>query len=190
MNRQRRQRVAVSACAPAIHAVARMALLILALVLALATIALGQGPLPEGVPDVLSPGTRDDWRAFHVGNAEDDPNFPLIMFVNTAGHQPTAVLMAVNAQNGTDRWSLESDPVVLIALFAHPPTIARVYYDTGFAQEGRATGQYAVLQDPEPEVVGSLMRSGMAARQQAPEDRSAPRQPSAAAEWPAAGEVE
>lgn len=181
MNRQRRQRVAVSASAPAIHAVARMALLILAFVLAMATMALGQGPLlPEGVPDVLNPQTRDEWRAFHVGNVEDDPNFPLIMFVNAAGHQPAAVLLAVNAQNGTDGWSLAADPVILIALFADPRTITRLYYDTGFTQDGRATGQYTVLQNPGPEVVGSLMRSGKAAAQQ----KAAGDRPAAAPERP------
>jgi hypothetical protein len=161
-----------------------MALLILAFVLAMATLALGQGPLPEGVPDVLSPETRDAWRAFHVGNVEDDPNFPLIMFVNAAGHQPAAVLLAVNAQNGRDQWSLTSDPVILIALVADPRTITRLYYDEGFTQDGRATGQYTVLQYPEPDVVGSLLRSGISAQQKAVGDASAapPERPSASPE--------
>jgi hypothetical protein len=121
--------------------------------------AQAQSRFPDGVPDVLSPRSPAEWRAVQVGNVDGNPDFPVIVFVNTTGAQPAAVMMALDAQNGTDRWSLASDPVVLIALFADPNTITRLYFDTAFGQTGRPSGQYAEVDQPNLEGLTTLLYS-------------------------------
>jgi hypothetical protein len=117
-----------------------------------------QPRLPEGVPDVLS-SRSPEWHAVQVGNVDGNPDFPVIVFVNTMGAQPAAVMLALDAQNGTDRWSLASDPVVLIALFADQNTVTRLYFDTAFGQTGRASGQYTEVDQPNLDGLTTLLHT-------------------------------
>jgi hypothetical protein len=126
-------------------AIALLSAVALAFMLAIAAVAPAAAParLPEGVPDVESLGAPGEWRVYQGQNLQGNPDFPLLMFVNNAGRQPAAVLMVLDAQNGTQQWSMTSDPIIMVALFADPETVTRVYCDAGFLQAGRASGEYA-----------------------------------------------
>jgi hypothetical protein len=115
--------------------------------------------LPADVPDLLAPGARTEWRPVHVGDVEGDANFPLLLFMHDTAREPAAVLMVLNAQTGRGTWSLESDPAVLIAVFPNAQTVSRLYYDPGFAREGRASGQYAEVANPDPDQIPDLIIS-------------------------------
>ncbi len=133
-----------------------------ALVLALAVAAAASAQtksLPEGVPDLLNPDAQHEWQAYQAGNLEGNADFPLVMFVNTAGNQPAAVKMAVDAENGTDQWSLAKDPIVVIALFSDPKTITRLYADSGFTQNGKPSGNYTEVPNPSVETLTGLLQS-------------------------------
>ncbi len=133
-----------------------------ALVLALAVAAAASAQtknLPEGVPDLLNPDAQHEWQAYQAGNLEGNADFPLVMFVNTAGNQPAAVMMAVDAENGTDQWSLTKDPIVVIALFSDPKTINRIYADSGFTENGKPSGNYTEVANPSIETLTGLLQS-------------------------------
>jgi hypothetical protein len=66
--------------------------------------------------------------------------------------------MAIDARNGTSRWSLASDPVIAIAVFADLQTVTRLYYDQGFAEDGRPSGQYGKITGPDPAALSALSR--------------------------------
>jgi hypothetical protein len=151
-------------------AMAVLATIALALALAIAAAASAQTrSLPNGVPDLLNPDAQREWQAYQAGNLEGNADFPLVMFVNTAGNQPAAVMMALDAQNGTDRWSLASDPIVVIALFSDPNTITRLYADSGFAQSGKASGSYTEVANPNIDTLTGLLQT--VARAQHPADQ-------------------
>lgn len=109
--------------------------------LALPAVVQAEGWLPDGVPELLNPRIRASWHAYVLGNLEGDPDFPIIVYLNVPDGAPAAVMMAIDARNGTSTWSLASDPVILIAVFAGPQTLTRLYYDQGFADDGRPSGQ-------------------------------------------------
>lgn len=141
--------------------VRRLAGLLVVLGLALSPPAVAraqsQGRLPDGVPDLLSP--QSDWQSYQVGNLEGDPDFPLIMFLNNKGSAPAAVMVAIDARNGKSSWSLESDPAILIALFADSETLSGLYYDQGFTEAGHPSGQYTKVADPNVKSLPLLLKS-------------------------------
>jgi hypothetical protein len=108
----------------------------------------GKPALPGGVPNLFDPEVRAQYQPTLVGNLLANPDFPLVMLVNTTGIHPGAVLIALDARNGTDTWSLSTDPIVLIALFADPVTITDLYIDSGFLEEGTPTGSFRSVPDP------------------------------------------
>ncbi|HTU00941.1 MAG TPA: hypothetical protein VMG58_03960 [Candidatus Sulfotelmatobacter sp.] len=119
----------------------------------------GQGRFPYGVPDLLNPQTQGDWQSYQVGNLEGDPDFPLVIFLNQSGGAPAAVMIAIDARNGKSSWSLDSDPAILIALFADPKTLTGLYYDEGFTEAGRPSGHYAKITDPDSGALPLLLKS-------------------------------
>jgi hypothetical protein len=139
------------------------------LMLALVTAAFARfpAPLPDGVPDLFD--DTEEWQPYQVGNVAGDSDFPLLMFLHDKGAdkgaaQPAAVLLAVDAQNGSDHWSLASDPVIVIALLADPETITRIYYDAGFAQQGQPSGEYKTADAADRETLRALLMSLTKAR--------------------------
>ncbi len=68
----------------------------------------------------------------------------MILLMNTKGEQPQTLLVALDARNGMDTWSLTGDPIILIAAFADA-AVQRLYVDTGFADRGKPSGDYAAV---------------------------------------------
>ena len=108
----------------------------------------GKPSLPGGVPNLFDPEVRAQYQPTIVGNLLANPDFPLVMLVNTTGTHPGAILVALDARNGTDTWSLSTDPIVLIALFADPATITDLYVDSGFLEQGTPSGSFQSVPDP------------------------------------------
>jgi hypothetical protein len=105
----------------------------------------GEAPLPAGVPNIYDPEVQAHFQPLEAGNLRDNPDFPVVLFANTSGEQPQALLLGLDARNGKDTWSLTTDPIILIVVFADETTIQGVYVDTGFADLGKASGQYAAV---------------------------------------------
>ena len=88
-----------------------------------------------------------------------NPDFPLVLLVNTTATQPGAVLVALDARNGGETWSLATDPIVLIVLFADRATITNMYIDRGLLAQGTATGEFQGVPDTQqglPDVLHAL----------------------------------
>ena len=108
----------------------------------------GKPTLPGGVPNLFDPAVRAHYQPTLVGNLLANPDLPLVMLINTTGTQPEAVVVALDARNGTDTWSLRTDPIVLIALFADPATMTDLYFDSGFLEQGTPSGSFQSVPDP------------------------------------------
>jgi len=109
----------------------------------------GKPALPGGVPNLFDPQVRAQYKPTVIGNLLANPDFPLVLLVNTAAKQPGAVLVALDARNGGETWSLATDPMVLIVLFADRATITDVYIDRGLLAQGTATGDFQGVPDPQ-----------------------------------------
>ncbi len=123
----------------------------LPLALALAVILLSGIPagaawaaLPADVPNIHDPVVRAQFAPVMVVNLQDNPDFPMILLMNTKGEQPQTLLVGLDARNGMDTWSLTGDPIILIAAFADA-AVQRLYVDTGFADRGKPSGDYAAV---------------------------------------------
>ena len=108
----------------------------------------GKPTLPGGVPNLFDPAVRAQYQPTLVGNLLANPDLPLVMLINTTGTHPEAVVVALDARNGTDTWSLRTDPIVLIALFADPATLTDLYFDSGFLEQGTPSGSFQNVPDP------------------------------------------
>jgi hypothetical protein len=104
-----------------------------------------QPTLPAGVPNIYDPKVQAHFQPVEVGNLRENPDFPVVLLVNTAGEQPQALLLGLDARNGTDAWSLTTDPIILIMVFSDETTIQGSYVDTGFVDAGKASGDYAAV---------------------------------------------
>jgi hypothetical protein len=129
-------------------------------------VALAQGALPDGVPNVLDPDIRQSYQPYQVGNLEGNPDFPVVSFMARAGQSPAAVLVAVDARNGRESWSLASDPIILIAVFSDARAVSSVYLDSGFARQGAPTGVYTKLTEGNADTLPRLLRTIAAAKAQ------------------------
>ncbi len=119
------------------------------LLLLTTSVRAGEKPsLPEGVPNLLDPEVRAQYEPSFMGNLLANPDFPLVLLVNRTGTHPGAILVALDARNGTDTWSLGDDPIVLIALFVDPATITDVYIDRGLLEQGTPSGSFQNVPDP------------------------------------------
>ncbi len=131
----------------------------------LATTALAGPRLPEGVPDVLDPHVQRDYQPYQVGNLEGNPDFPVVLFMSRGGEKP-AVLLAVDARNGRESWSVASDPVILVAVFSDPQRMTGLFLDTGFAERGEASGSFSVVTDLDRGSLPHVLKAVAAARAQ------------------------
>jgi hypothetical protein len=138
---------------------AGMALLPVALAIGLALPLCASARLPEGVPNLLAPEARFEWHAVHVGDVHGDADLPVLLVTNTRGHEPAAMLIGLDARNGTEAYALESDPVIFVALLADPETITTLYYDTGFAAAQQPSGQFRRIAHPAPGELPDFVRS-------------------------------
>ena len=136
-----------------------LALLIAFLPVAQVTASAAQTALPTGVPDIFDPEVRALFQPVGVANLGGNPDFPVLIVVNKTGEQPQAMLLALDARNGKDTWSLGSDPVILIALFSDPTTIQGVYVDAGFATQGQPSGTYLPLNDSTSLTLPDLLKA-------------------------------
>jgi hypothetical protein len=120
--------------------------LLLGFVLVAATPAWAAQPtLPAGVPNIYDPEVQAHFQPVEVGNLRDNPDIPVVLLVNTTGEQPQTLLLALDARNGTDAWSLTTDPIILIVVFSDERTIEGSYVDTGFVEAGKASGDYTAV---------------------------------------------
>jgi hypothetical protein len=104
-----------------------------------------QPTLPAGVPNIYDPEVQAYFQPVEVGNLRENPDFPVVLLVNTTGEQPQALLLGLDARNGTDTWSLTTDPIILIMVFSDETSIQGSYVDTGFVEAGKASGDYAAV---------------------------------------------
>lgn len=136
----------------------RIFLLLLIMVAAIPAWA-SQSALPAGVPNVFDPEVRARFQPVGMANLKGNPDFPVLILQNMAGEQPQVMLLGLDARNGKETWSLASDPIILIVLFADPETILGAHVDAGFAERGRPSGQFMTLADPTSPGLSDLLRS-------------------------------
>jgi hypothetical protein len=108
----------------------------------------GQSALPAGVPNIFDPAVQAHFQPVAVTTLQENPDLPVVLLVNTTGDEPRVLLLGFDARNGTDTWSLTTDPIILIVVFADATRVQGVYMDIGFADRGQPSGSYGAL-DPE-----------------------------------------
>ena len=104
--------------------------------------------LPAEVPNIFDPEVRSQFQRVGVVNLRGNPDFPVLIFQNIVGGQPQTILLGLDARNGKEGWSLRSDSVILVILFADPETILAAYVDAGFADSGKPSRVFRKLDDP------------------------------------------
>ncbi len=119
----------------------------------------GEPALPAGVPNMSDPEVRAHFQEVGMGNLRGNPDFPVILLLNTAGDQPQALLFGVDARNGKATWSLSTDPIILIVVFSDPTTIQAVYADTGFVELGKASGTYEAMEEGNSAALPELLKA-------------------------------
>lgn len=107
----------------------------------------GEPALPAGVPNIYDPEVRDHFQPVGVANLRGDPDFPVVILVNTTRERPEALLLALDARNGKNTWSLTTDPIILIVVFTDETTLQGLYVDTGFVDLGKPTGNYSSVDE-------------------------------------------
>lgn len=118
-----------------------------------------QASLPAGVPNIFDPQVRAHFQPVGVANLRGNPDFPVLILKNTTGNQPQTMLVGMDARNAKATWSLASDPIILIVLFAESAKIEGLYVDAGFADQGKPSGHLEMLEDPNSTSLTNLLRS-------------------------------
>jgi hypothetical protein len=115
--------------------------------------------LPPGVPNIYDPEAQTHFQPVRVTNLRDNPEFPVVLLVNTTGQQPEALLVGLDARNGKDTWSLTGDPIILIVALSDYKTIQGLFVDTGFADRGTASGTYAAVDEANASALPDLLKA-------------------------------
>jgi len=136
-----------------------VALLVGFLVFAVAPSEAAPGALPAGVPNIYDPEVQTHFQPVRVTNLRDNPEFPVVLLVNTTGQQPEALLVGLDARNGKDTWSLTGDPIILIVALSDAQTIQGLFVDTGFADHGTASGTYAAVDEANASALPDLLQA-------------------------------
>jgi hypothetical protein len=118
-----------------------------------------QPTLPAGVPNIYDPAVRAHYQPVGVTNLQDNPDLPLLLLLNDTEEPPSALLLGLDARNGKDTWSLSTDPIILIVVFADTTTVQGVYVDTGFADGGKASGIYAAVDEKNVSALPDLLKA-------------------------------
>jgi len=149
---------------PASRRIGRWPLAVGVLLLAASATWAGPPVLPAGVPNIFDPAVQLHFVPVETWGLRGNPEFPMVLFVNTAGEQPRALLLGVDARNGTDTWSLTADPIILIGVFVeNEMTLQRLYVDTGFLGGGTASGHYSALEQQNSAALLDLLKAVTAA---------------------------
>jgi len=119
----------------------------------------GQPALPAGVPNIYDPEVRAQFQPVGVANLLGNPDLPVVLLLNIAGEQPQALLIGLDARNGKETWSLATDPIILIVVFADGTMIQGLYVDTGFADLGKASGIYAAVDEVNSPALPDLLKA-------------------------------
>jgi hypothetical protein len=119
----------------------------------------GQPTLPADAPNIFDPDVRAHFQPVGVANLRGNPDFPVLLFLNTEEEQPRILLLALDARNGKDTWSLTSDPIILIVVFSDEMSIRGLYVDTGFADQGEASGTYAAVDEQNSPALPDLLKA-------------------------------
>ncbi|MFB3819034.1 MAG: hypothetical protein ACE147_15330 [Candidatus Methylomirabilales bacterium] len=122
--------------------------------------------LPQDVPNVLDPNVQVDYQPYQVGNLEGNPDFPVILFMSRGREKPAAVVVAIDARNGRETWSITSDPIILVAVFSSPKQLSGLYLDHGFAQRGAPSGTLTPATEQDGGSLPDLLRTVAEARAQ------------------------
>jgi hypothetical protein len=119
----------------------------------------GAPTLPAGVPNIFDPAVRAHFQAVAVTNLQKNPDLPVLLLVNETEEPPRALLLGVDARNGKDTWSLSTDPIILIVVFADATTVQDVYVDIGFTDRGKASGTYAAVDPADGPALPELLKA-------------------------------
>jgi ethanolamine utilization microcompartment shell protein EutS len=119
--------------------------------------------LPAGVPDIYDPAVRAQFRPVAVVNLAGKQDFPMVLLMSTSGEQPQAMLVGLDARNGKASWSLTTDPIILIIVVSGDAALPSAYVDIGFADQGRASGEYAAVGDVGSAALPELLKAVLAA---------------------------
>ncbi|HSB78017.1 MAG TPA: hypothetical protein VLM91_04470 [Candidatus Methylomirabilis sp.] len=119
----------------------------------------GAPALPAGVPNIYDPAVRAHFQPVPVANLQENPDLPMLLLVNDTEESPPAILLGVDARNGKDTWSLSTDPIILIVVFADAATVQDVYVDIGFVDEGKASGTYAAVDPANDTALPELLKA-------------------------------
>ena len=136
-----------------------VALMLLLVIVAPIPVGASQSALPAGVPNIFDAEVRARFQPVGMANIRGHPDFPVLILQNTAGEQPQLMLVGLDARNEKDTWSLTSDPIILIVLFADPHTILGAHVDAGFAEQGKPSGRFLKLVDLTSPGLSDLLRS-------------------------------
>ncbi len=118
-----------------------------------------QASLPPGVPNIFDPQVRARFQPVGVANLRGNPDFPVLILKSATGDRPQTMMLGLDARNARATWSLASDPIILIVLFAEPTKIEGLYVDAGFADQGKPSGRLVMLEDPNSPGLTNLLRS-------------------------------
>lgn len=119
----------------------------------------GQHALPSDVPNIFDPDVREHFEVLGVTNLRGNPDFPMVMLINTDEDKSEALLLGLDARNGEETWSLESDPIILIVKFSDPKTVEGLYVDAGFADQGKASGKFATVDNQNSLALPDLLKA-------------------------------
>jgi hypothetical protein len=120
----------------------------------------GQSPLPPGVPNIFDRSIRSQFEPVAVVNLRGNPDLPVIVVRNKQEDgQPQVLLLALDARNGRHTWSLATDPIILIVVYASPSSILSIHTDTGFLERGQASGTYVSTERPDSPVLPGVLRA-------------------------------
>jgi len=138
---------------------ASVALLMGFLVFAAVPAEAAPAALPAGVPNIYDAEVQTHFQPVRVTNLRDNPEFPVVLLVNTTGQQPEALLVGLDARNGKDTWSLTGDPIILIVALSDDKAIRGLFVDTGFADRGTASGTYAAVDEANASALPDLLKA-------------------------------
>jgi hypothetical protein len=147
----------------AIRRIGWLAVLMGVILLAASGVCTAQSDLPAGVPNIRDPEVRAQFVPVAVWGLRGNPDFPMVLLVNTAGQSPPALLLGVDARNGKDTWSLVDDPIILIGVFGNQMTMQGLYVDTGFVGRGASSGHYVAVDEAHSPTHFDVLRAVTAA---------------------------
>jgi hypothetical protein len=119
----------------------------------------GASALPAGVPNIFDPAVQAHFQPVAVTTLQENPDLPAVLLVNTTGDEPRVLFLGFDARNGKDTWSLTTDPIILIVVFADATTVQGVYVDIGFADRGKASGTYATVDAANASALPELLKA-------------------------------